>query len=109
MLSAFAKEQLRTQEQLGYTVKAQMKEINSRGGLVIFIRSERHPVYLESRIEAMLEKFYRLVEAMPKKEFHQYRNTIRSSILEKQRNLQETTDFYLKTISAGFYDFSQGI
>ncbi|KAJ9081352.1 metalloprotease [Entomophthora muscae] len=109
ILSGFASEQLRTQEQLGYIVKAQMEEMNSRGGLTILIQSERDPVYLESRIEAMLENFYRLVEAMSSKEFLQYKNAIKSSVLEKQRNLQETTDFYWETINSGFYDFSQGI
>ncbi|KAJ9089931.1 metalloprotease [Entomophthora muscae] len=86
-----------------------MEEMNSRGGLTILIQSERDPVYLESRIEAMLENFYWLVEAMPSKEFLQYKNAIKSSVLEKQRNLQETTDFYWKTINSRFYDFSQGI
>ncbi|KAJ9084780.1 metalloprotease [Entomophthora muscae] len=109
MLLRFAKNQLRTQKQLGYSVEAEKIEMKSRGGLIIIIQSERHPVYLESRIEAMLESFYQLVKAMSREEFRQYKNTIKSSVLEKQRNLQERTDFYWKTISSGFYDFSQGI
>ncbi|KAJ9050034.1 metalloprotease [Entomophthora muscae] len=105
----FAKNQLHAQEQLGYSVEAEKIEMKSRGGLIIIIQSERHPVYLESRIETMLESFYQLVKAMSREEFRQYKNTIKSSVLEKQRNLQETTDFYWKTIRSGFYDFSQVI
>ncbi|KAJ9089918.1 metalloprotease [Entomophthora muscae] len=100
--------QLRVNEQLGYLTSARMLEMNSRGGLVIEVQSERDPSYLESRIENLLQSFQRLVERMPEEEFQNHVNGLKSSILGKQRNLQETADFYWEAIHSGFYDFDRG-
>ncbi|KAJ9089927.1 metalloprotease [Entomophthora muscae] len=108
MLSEPAFDQLRTKEQLGYIANARMAEMNSRGGLIIYIQSERDPTYLESRIENMLQNFQQSVEKMPEEEFQHQVKALKSSIFDKQRNLQETAEFHWETIHSGFYDFTRG-
>ena len=46
---------LRTQEQLGYIVFSGKRRGNGVQGLRIIIQSERHPEFLDGRVEAFLE------------------------------------------------------
>lgn len=47
-------DQLRTKEQLGYMVFSGARRQNAVEGYRVIVQSERHPLYLESRIEAFL-------------------------------------------------------
>jgi insulysin len=47
-------DQLRTKEQLGYLIFSGVRNQPGSMGLRIIIQSERHPIYLENRIEAFL-------------------------------------------------------
>ncbi|KAG6439278.1 hypothetical protein O3G_MSEX000638, partial [Manduca sexta] len=46
---------LRTKEQLGYIVFSGVRRSNGDQGLRIIVQSDRHPAYLEERIEAFIE------------------------------------------------------
>lgn len=48
---------LRTKEQLGYMVAGVLRKQTGIWGYRVIIQSERHPVYLESRINAFFESF----------------------------------------------------
>ncbi|KAJ9085891.1 metalloprotease [Entomophthora muscae] len=49
--------QLRNNEQLGYIVQAGLAQRTSGGGIVAEIQSDQPAIYLESRIEAFMQKF----------------------------------------------------
>ncbi|KAJ9061066.1 hypothetical protein DSO57_1024299 [Entomophthora muscae] len=57
--------QLRNNEQLGYTVVASLGQDISGGGIVGKIQSDRPAIYLESRIEAFMEKFVQEIRTIP--------------------------------------------
>lgn len=54
LLSEACYTQLRTKEQLGYIVLCGTRKANGVCGLRIIVQSERHPAYVETRIEHFL-------------------------------------------------------
>merc|ERR1719180_18364 len=64
--------QLRTQEQLGYIVFSGVRRSNGAQGLRVIVQSDRHPVYLDQRIESFLAGVDTLLNQMEQEEFRQH-------------------------------------
>src|SRR5258708_38693203 len=64
---------LRTKEQLGYIVQSMIWYRSSALGFVIRIQSERHPTYVEKRIETFLESYRSEIAGMNTEEFEKQR------------------------------------
>ena len=49
--------QLRTQEQLGYIVTSGVRRAHGTQGIKFLIQSDRHPQYVDERIEDFIKQF----------------------------------------------------
>jgi insulysin len=99
---------LRTKEQLGYVVFGGESISVIWAGYRILIQSEKHPEFLEKRIDAFLEQLGKDIEEMPEAVFEKHKNSIINKRLERLKNLtQESNRFWNHLVSEGF-DFEQG-
>ncbi|KAH7303590.1 Metalloenzyme, LuxS/M16 peptidase-like protein [Stachybotrys elegans] len=102
-----AYDQLRTKEQLGYIVFTGMRTFSTTCGFRVLIQSERTPAYLDSRIEAFLEKVGALLENMSEADFEGHKRSLIIKRLEKLTNLDQESSRHCTQISSEYYDFEQ--
>ena len=74
-------------------------------GLRILVQSERHPTYLEERVEAFLDHMKVKLEAMPESEFLEQKTGLERKWREGTKNLIEETNKYWAHIESGILDF----
>ncbi|GJJ72576.1 insulysin [Entomortierella parvispora] len=112
IVSHIAKEpcfsQLRTIEQLGYSVHCSFLADGSNIGISIQVQSTRDPMYVENRIEEFLRvRIANLLETMSEEGFQKYTRSLIQNKLEKDKNLSQETLRHWKQILSGRYDFTQ--
>ncbi|RVE50691.1 hypothetical protein evm_004601 [Chilo suppressalis] len=78
---------LRTKEQLGYIVFSGVRRSNGVQGLRVIVQSDRHPSYVEDRIEAFLEGALEYLEKMSDEEFLKHRAALAAQRLEKPKRM----------------------
>jgi len=109
LLAQIAKEpafnQLRTKEQLGYIVFSGHWTFTGTMGFKITVQSERHPVYLESRVDAFLEQLRAIIETMSAEDFEKQRQSLIDKKLTKIKNLPEEAQRFVEHIEDGYCDF----
>ncbi|CAG9815290.1 unnamed protein product [Phaedon cochleariae] len=98
---------LRTKEQLGYIVFSGVRRSNGVQGLRIIIQSDRHPNYLDSRIEAFLESMMDYIKDMSDDEFLRHREALAAQRLEKPKQLSSLTNRFWLEITAQQYHFDR--
>ena len=98
---------LRTQEQLGYIVSCSQWGLpgDVHFGIRILVQSERHPTYLEERVEAFLDFMKSKLENMPESEFSEQKTGLERKWKEAAKNLVEETNRYWAQIESGVFDF----
>ncbi|KAF9652907.1 hypothetical protein BDM02DRAFT_3183249 [Thelephora ganbajun] len=98
---------LRTQEQLGYIVACSQWALpgDVYFGIRILVQSERHPTYLEERVEAFLDFIKSKLETMPESEFLEQKTGLERKWREGAKNLVEETNKYWIHIESGIFDF----
>ena len=98
---------LRTQEQLGYIVSCSQWTLpgDVHFGIRFLVQSERHPTYLEERVEAFLEFIKSKLETMPESEFMEQKTGLERRWREGAKNLAEETNRYWAHIDSGALDF----
>lgn len=98
---------LRTQEQLGYIVSCSQWVLpgDVHFGIRILVQSERHPTYLEERVEAFLDYMKVKLETMPESEFLEQKTGLERKWREGTKNLIEETNKYWAHIESGVLDF----
>jgi len=98
---------LRTQEQLGYIVSCSQWALpgDVHFGIRILVQSERHPTYLEERVEAFLDFVKSKLETIPEKEFSEQKTGLERKWREAAKNLVEETNRYWGHIESGTLDF----
>ncbi|KAI0819462.1 LuxS/MPP-like metallohydrolase [Trametes gibbosa] len=96
---------LRTEEQLGYVVACSQWSINGTLGLGIRIQSIRPPPFLESRVDAFLERMGDRIAGLSAEEFTQHKEGLVVKTLERAKNLNEETARFWGQIRSGCYDF----
>ncbi|KAF9108592.1 Insulinase (Peptidase M16) [Mortierella sp. GBA35] len=101
--------QLRTIEQLGYIVQSGVRSFGDTFGLKIAVQSERDPVYLESRIEHLLQTRIHdlLFTTMTPELLQRQIQSLIEKKLRKDMKLQEETARYWNQINSGYYDFNE--
>ena len=102
---------LRTQEQLGYIVSCSQWRLpgDVYFGIRILVQSERHPTYLEERVEAFLDVIKDKLETMPDKEFLEQKTGLEGKWRERAKNLVEETNRYWDHIESGDLDFHRRV
>ena len=98
---------LRTKEQLGYVVQSMIWIRSSTLGFVIRIQSERHPAYVEKRIETFLESYRAEIASMDMEKFKKQRKGLIDKQRQRLENLNEESSRFWYHIASGYYDFTR--
>jgi insulysin len=101
-------DQLRTKEQLGYIVFSGARLNSTTMGYRVLIQSERHPVFLEERIDEFLKGFGKKLEDMDDTEFEGHKRSLVNKRLEKLKNLGQESRRFWSHIGSEYFDFEQG-
>jgi len=98
---------LRTQEQLGYIVSCSQWGLpgDVYFGIRILVQSERHPTYLEERVEAFLDFIKIKLETMPESKFSEQKTGLERKWREGAKNIVEEANRYWSQIEPGTLDF----
>merc|ERR1711976_912566 len=99
--------QLRTQEQLGYVVFSGVRRSNGAQGLRVIVQSDRHPEYLDERIESFLASVDTMLETMEDTEFSQHVEALASKRLEKPKKMGVRNGRYWSEILSQHYNFNR--
>ena len=88
---------LRTKEQLGYTVHSGMRLTHGVLGFAVVVVSAAHgPEYLDARVDAFLNSYWAVLQAMTAEEFEQQREALLAQKLMKVGGRQLGCDFEFK-------------
>ncbi|WVO15036.1 hypothetical protein L204_102679 [Cryptococcus depauperatus] len=98
---------LRTKYQLGYIVSGHATRSVGSMGYAVLVQSERHPVYVESKIEAFLDSLKNTIEAMSEEEFEKHKQSLISKKEETPKNLSEETKRFWGRITDRYFEFSR--
>lgn len=98
---------LRTKEQLGYVVQSMIWYRASALGFVIRIQSERHPAYVEKRIETFLGSYRAEIAGMKIEEFMKQRKGLIDKQRQRLENLNEESSRFWYHIQSGYHDFTR--
>merc|ERR1712037_195184 len=99
--------QLRSQEQLGYIVFSGVRRSNGAQGFRVIVQSERHPEYLDSRIEAFLGSLEKSLGELEEEEFKKQVEALASKRLEKPKKLSVRNGRYWSEILSQHYNFNR--
>ncbi len=99
---------LRTKEQLGYSVTSSRWSRTASLGLRLRVQSERHPDFLEARVDAFLEHYKGILEEMSEDTFVEYRDGVAKKKREKLNNMKDEQDRFWAHINSGYFDFERG-
>ena len=100
-------DQLRTKEQLGYIVFSGVRRSNGAQGLRVIVQSDRHPDYLDQRIEAFLLSLEDKLDKMEETEFQQHVEALASKRLEKPKKLGVRNGRFWSEILSQHYNFDR--
>ena len=99
--------QLRTKEQLGYIVFSGVRRSNGAQGLRVIVQSDRHPAYLDQRIESFLDTVGDTLGSMEDTEFQQHVQALASKRLEKPKKLSVRNGRFWSEILSQHYNFNR--
>uniref|UniRef100_A0AAR5Q891 Insulin-degrading enzyme n=1 Tax=Dendroctonus ponderosae TaxID=77166 RepID=A0AAR5Q891_DENPD len=97
---------LRTKEQLGYIVFSGVRKSNGVQGLRIIVQSERHPSYLDGRIEEFLKSMQNYIRNKDSRSFR-HREALAAHRLEKPKQLAALTNQFWVEITSQQYHFNR--
>ncbi|XP_050368323.1 nardilysin-like [Argentina anserina] len=98
--------QLRTKEQLGYTVQCAPRFTTNVFGFCFYVQSsEYNPVYLQQRIEMFISNLEELLQGLDNESFENYRAGLMAKLLEKDPFLQYETNRFWSEITDKRYMF----
>ncbi|XP_063837017.1 insulin-degrading enzyme [Ostrinia nubilalis] len=98
---------LRTKEQLGYIVFSGVRRSNGVQGLRVIVQSDRHPAFVEERIEAFLQGSLEYLEKMTDEEFLKHRAALAAHKLEKPKRMSTRASQLWSEITAQVYNFDR--
>lgn len=98
---------LRTKEQLGYIVWSGTRRSGGAQGFRVIIQSDRHPAYLDERIENFLRELAETVSEMPEEEFERNKEALAVKRLEKPKRMYSRTAKYWSEIASKLYHFDR--
>ncbi|XP_045505756.1 insulin-degrading enzyme [Colias croceus] len=98
---------LRTQEQLGYIVFSGVRRANGAQGLRVLVQSDRHPQYVETRVDAFLHSALDYLEKMSEEEFLKHRSALAAQRLERPKRLAGKASQLWSEITSQMYNFDR--
>lgn len=98
---------LRTKEQLGYIVFSGIRRTNGVQGLRIIVQSNKHPQFVEERIDAFMESMQDYITNMSDEEFNRHKESLATQRLEKPKMLTSQSGIYWNEISMQQYNFDR--
>ncbi|XP_044760344.1 insulin-degrading enzyme [Coccinella septempunctata] len=98
---------LRTKQQLGYIVFSGVRRSNGVQGLRIIVQSDKHPAFLDDRIEEFLKDMKPYLMSMEEEEFVRHREALAAQRLEKPKQLASQTNLYWSEITSQQYNFDR--
>ena len=99
--------QLRTKEQLGYIVFSGVRRSNGAQGIRVIVQSDRHPDYLDSRIETFIQSLEETLKEMEEKEFLTQVEALATKRLEKPKKLSVRNGRFWSEILSQHYNFDR--
>ncbi|CAL7937409.1 unnamed protein product [Xylocopa violacea] len=98
---------LRTKEQLGYIIFSGVRRTNGAQGLRIIVQSDRHPKYVEQRINVFLNFMVQYISSMTEEEFNTHKESLAVRRLEKPKQLNTLSAMFWGEISTQQYNFDR--
>jgi len=98
---------LRTKEQLGYIVFSGIRRSNGVQGLRVIVQSERHPSYVDQRVEAFLAKMEGYIADMVPEEFEKHKEALAAQRLERPKKLSALSARFWSEITSQQYNFDR--
>jgi insulysin len=111
ILSEPAYSTLRTKEQLGHVVfcTAWAMYNNTEKGMRICVQSEKHPVFLEQRVNAFLEGMQAYIDHLDEANFKEQKAGLQRKWTQKDKNLSEESNRFSGQVRNGQWDFLRGL
>jgi len=100
-------DELRTKEQLGYIVWSGIRRANGTQGMRVIVQGDKHPKYLDSRIEAFLHKMGEHLEELSEEDFLKHRESLATRRLEKPKKLAHLTATWWVEMTSNQYHFDR--
>jgi insulysin len=108
VLSAAFFNDIRTTQQLGYTVGAFGREVKDQPSLNFYIQSSKVGAKeLQRRIDIFIEKQFDVIKKMTDEEFAQHKSGLLTNIMRKDKNLIERTSRLWSELTNGFEQFDK--
>ncbi|KAI7834372.1 Metalloenzyme, LuxS/M16 peptidase-like protein [Kickxella alabastrina] len=98
-------DQLRTKEQLGYRVHANIKTYGKSSGLQFYIQGESNPTYATMRIDAFVHDFRQYLLDFDAAKLATQIKSIVDQARERVKNISQETARYWSQIDSEKYDF----
>ncbi|XP_063988848.1 insulin-degrading enzyme isoform X2 [Diachasmimorpha longicaudata] len=98
---------LRTKEQLGYIVFSGIRRTNGAQGLRVIVQSDRHPQYVEDRIDAFMEFMLEQLINMSEEEFNRHKTSLAAQRLEKPKMMSVLSAVFWSEITTQQYNFDR--
>ncbi|KYM94749.1 Insulin-degrading enzyme [Cyphomyrmex costatus] len=98
---------LRTKEQLGYTVFCRIHRTSGTQGLLIIVQGDKHPQYVEKRINLFLDYMLNHISTLTEEQFEKYKKTIATSRLGNPKRLSARCTIYWNEIIDQQYNFDR--
>ncbi|KOX69206.1 Insulin-degrading enzyme [Melipona quadrifasciata] len=98
---------LRTKEQLGYIVFSGVRRTNGAQGLRIIVQSDRHPKYVEQRINMFLNSMLQHILTMTEEEFYAHKESLAIRRLEKPKQMTALSAIFWSEITSQQYNFDR--
>ncbi|XP_039310540.1 insulin-degrading enzyme isoform X2 [Solenopsis invicta] len=98
---------LRTKEQLGYIVASNVRRMNGAQGLRVLVQSDKHPQYVEKRIDLFIDSMLDYISTMPEEQFEEHKKALATLRLEKPKTLSARCTFYWNEIVNQQYNFNR--
>jgi len=99
--------QLRTKEQLGYIVFSGVRRSNGAQGFRIIVQSDRHPAFLDTRVESFIQGLQDALDNMSQEEFKAHVEALAIKRLEKPKKLSVRNGRYWSEILSQHYNFER--
>ncbi|XP_065350637.1 insulin-degrading enzyme-like [Cloeon dipterum] len=98
---------LRTKEQLGYYARLSLSYNVTGQGVRILVQSDKHPTYVDHKIEQFLLSMKSYLEEMSDEEFEKHKEALAVLRLEKPKKMKQLTDLFWDEIAYQTYCFDR--
>lgn len=98
---------LRTDEQLGYIVWSGLRRTNGTQGLRLIVQSDKHPQYVEERMDLFMKSMQDHIKNMTEEQFNKHKESLAVNRLEKPKIMSTLSSIFWHEISSQLYNFDR--